>query len=183
MNFLKNIIDKIFLIDLIQLKKYIVIFFGIILLLIFGIEILFFFQKKSIYVYQKKIIEQRIKINNLLSRKIIAEQNKQLIDKILNENPSFRIKEYLVNYLKKNNFMNNLSSDFDSIRESPSKPGYKEFSINLDLNNLTTKQLLSILTDIELDSKVLFREIVLKLEENEKKIFLSAILSTIKQTI
>lgn len=180
MNFLKDFVDKIFIIDSNQFKKYIIIFFITILSLIFLIQIFFYFQKKNIYLREKKVSDFRSKINKLIIKKELAEKNKQTIDKMLNENPSFRIKEYVLNIVKKNNLLNNSSSDFDNIRENPSKPGYKELLINIDLKNLTTKQLLTILTDMESDPKVLFKEISVNSDENEKKLNLVAVLSTIK---
>lgn len=180
MNFLKDFVDKIFIIDSNQFKKYIIIFFITILSLIFLIQIFFYFQKKNIYLREKKVSDFRSKINKLIIKKELAEKNKQTIDKMLNENPSFRIKEYVLNIVKKNNLLNNSSGDFDNIRENPSKPGYKELLINIDLKNLTTKQLLTILTDMESDPKVLFKEISVNSDENEKKLNLVAVLSTIK---
>jgi hypothetical protein len=180
MSFISDFSEKIYTLHSWVLKRYIAVAVIAFISIIISIQAVFIFYQRSLRQVAVKLSENREKIKRLVKKKLSAEDSKVKVDEDLKKNLSFRIKEYVISVLDRNSLIDNLSGDYDSIRESSSKSGYKELSLSFELQDLTTEQLVTILSDMESDKKVLFREIVVKRGSLEDKVSLFATIATAK---
>jgi hypothetical protein len=183
MDFVKDIVEKIYSFDDKKLKSFVIVYVCCFFLLLCFLQIIFIFKKNSILDEIKKLDEARNSIKGLVEKKNWLESEKKTIDDLLKKDENFRIKEYVISILSKHNLINNLQGDYDTVRAQPEKPGYNELLMSFELRGLTMKQLVNVLIDMEHDKKILFKEIILRYDENDKKINLVAVVSTIKSTV
>jgi hypothetical protein len=183
MDFIKDIVEKIYSFDDKKLKSFVIIYICCFFVLLCLLQVFFIFQKNSILANIKKLDETRSSIIGLVDKKNRLEAEKQFVDDLLKKDENFRIKEYVISILTKHNLINNLQGDYDTVRAQPERPGYNELLMSFELHGLTLKQLVNVLIDMESDRKILFKEIILRYDEADKKINLVAVVSTIKSTV
>ena len=179
MNPIKIIINKIDQNDFDYLKKIILVYLGIIILTLIAIQGLFYFNKTNTQKNIKTLIEKKNNILKLIDKKNDTLQKKESIDELLQNKESFRLKDYLFSLLQKNNFTKYLVSQNESITEQKIKRDYIELTMNIDLTNISTSEVIEVLALIENDIRIYLKNIIIK-NLNNQKLYLVLSIATLQ---
>lgn len=179
MNPIKIIIAKIDQNNFSYLKKIIFTYVSIIIITLVAIQTFFYFNKKNTKKNISILTEKKNSIMQLIEKKNNVEQKKELIDELLQNKDSFRLKDYLFSLLQKNNFSRYVISQNESITEIKVKKDYIELTMNLELTNMSTSEIIDLLALIENDIRIYLKNIIIK-NLNNKKLYLILSIATLQ---
>lgn len=179
MNPIKIIINKIDQNDFDQFKKAVSIYIAIIIISLIIIQGLFFWHKSNTKENITILKEKKNNIVKLIDKKNAALEKKEAIDELLQNKEQFRLKDYLYSLLQKKNFTRYLVSNNESITEQKTKRDYIELTMNIELSNLSTSEVIEILALIENDIRIYLKNITIK-NLNNQKLYLIVSISTLK---
>jgi hypothetical protein len=168
MNPIKIIIDKIDQNDFHYFKKSVLIYIGIVITSLVIIQLLFFWNKSNMQDNINILKEKKNNILKLIDQKNYAQVRKESIDELLKNKDSFRLKDYLFSLLQKNNFTKYLISQNESITEQKVKRDYIELTMNIELTNMSTSEIIDLLALIENDIRIYIKNITIKNLNNHK---------------
>jgi hypothetical protein len=168
MNPIKIIIDKIDQNDFDYFKKSVLIYITVIIMSLIIIQGLFFWNKSNTENTIKILKEKKNNILQLIEKKNYAQEKKESIDELLKNKEPFRLKDYLFSLFQKNNFTKYVVSQNESITEQKVKRDYIELTMNVELTNLSTSEIIQILALIENDIRIYIKNIIIKNLNNHK---------------
>lgn len=181
MSKIKTIIDVIDRNDFIIVRKYVFVYLFIIVF--FGVAIQFFFiwKKNTIKENIVKILEKKKNITRIINKKIEIAGLKTAADEILGDKEKFRLKDYVYSILAKNNLAKYIVNPNEVITAQKLKKEYTEYSMSVELSNLSTQEVLDILAIIENDIRVYLKSLVIKNLHNQK-VSLQFLVATVRLT-
>jgi hypothetical protein len=179
MNPIKIIIDKIDHNDFDFFKKSVFIYVAVIIISLIIIQGLFFWNKSNTQDNIKILKEKKNNILKLIEKKNSAQAKKEAIDELLNNKESFRLKDYLFSLFQKNNFTKYVISQNESISEQKVKRDYIELTMNIELTNISTSEMIEILALIENDIRIYLKNIIIK-NLNNHKLYLILSIATLQ---
>ena len=161
MDLIAFIIENIYNIDSSTARKYMFGYIGIIIFLSILIQVMFILKSNKINKHGILILEKKNKIKQLIDEKNKIDELKDKIDNILKKEIEFKLKDYIMSFLQQKNFISNLLSSSDIPKEEIIKPGYREVSMDLELQNLSTMQIIEILSLLEENLRVYLKDVEL----------------------
>lgn len=179
MNPIKIIIDKIDQNDFNYFKKSVLIYIGVVITSLIIIQVLFFWNKSNTQDNINTLKEKKNNILKLIDQKNYAQARKESIDELLKNKESFRLKDYLFSLLQKNNFTKYLISQNESITEQKIKRDYIELTMNIELTNMSTSEIIELLALIENDIRIYIKNITIK-NLNNHKLYLIISIATLQ---
>lgn len=179
MNPIKIIINKIDQNDFDYLKKAVLIYVASIIISLVIIQVLFFWNKSNTENKIKILLEKKNNIIKLIDKKNTALQKKESINELLQNKEPFRLKDYLYSLLQKNNYNRYLVSQNETITEQKVKRDYIELTMNIELTNISTSEVIEILALIENDMRIYLKNIIIK-NLNNQKLYLVISIATLQ---
>lgn len=163
-----------------DIVRYAIIYFSI-----FGVIFILsiFWHNRSINkakLNYKNINKERKKTQNLLNERKILELQEQELNEILSQDKNFRIIEAY------NNIINNLDLE-KYVTEAPTpiedqSGKHIERKIPINLNNITTKQLVELLSEIQKDNRLFTKELTItKPAKSKNKIDIILVVATLEE--
>ena len=153
------------------LKQYFVVFLIVLLGSLFLCNFFFILKKQSLVKDYSIITKKKNEIELLITKKNEAIQKKNYIDTILQEKKSFRLKDYVYSLFAQHNFLSHLVSKNEAITEQKIKKNYLELQMTIEVADLSTAQMLEIISFLESDFRVYIKTITIK-NAVTKKLFL-----------
>jgi hypothetical protein len=144
------------------LTKYFIIFLVLLFSSLFLCNFLFLLKKKSLEKEYASIIKKKNETSLLIDNKHHTIQKKKYIDTLLEENRSFRLKDYVYSLFSQHNLISHLASKNESINEQKIKKNYLELQMTIEVVDLSTAQMLQILSFLESDFRVYIKTITVK---------------------
>jgi hypothetical protein len=159
MEFLNQLVEKIYNWDSRESKQYIAIILAFIIALIASIQILFMWRMATL---DKKILlinDKRNILIKLVDRKKMIDEEKKSLQELINDNPYFKLKEYTLQLLSKKEFSGATEKTIDNVSEQSLSNGYIEQSLNGSISGLSLDNLVNILKILENNERVYLKEI------------------------
>lgn len=178
MNPIQYLIEKIDQSDIPTFKKYIFGYGIIVCLLLIFIYSIFYFKKDNLLEKYNTLKIKKNIIDTIINQKNDILGKKKLFDELLSNKETFRLKDYVYSALQKSNFFQYLVSNNESISEQKLNQNYIEFSINLEFANISTEEMLYLLSVLENDERVYIKQINIK--NNNKKLMCTVSLATVQ---
>lgn len=179
MNPIKNIINIIDENDFHFVKKNALFYIIGIILTSLLIQLFFIWKKNTIKNEVKIILEKNKNIIKIINKKIEMVGLTESVKNILTNKEQFRLKDYVNSVLSKNNFSKYLINQNENVTEQKFKKDYLEYSMNIELINLSTQEVLEILAILENDIRIYLKNISIK-NMHTQKVSLSLSIATIK---
>ncbi len=141
---LKNIIQSY---ELQTIYRYIVFYTIAIIIALAGL--LFWHYRSITYNQQllKKLAKERLETQQILTNYNLLKQQEDEVETILNQNPDFRIIEAYNNIISTLNLQNYTTGNPEPIEDRIEN--YIERKLAINLNNISTQQLVQLLEEIE----------------------------------
>ncbi|KKP36013.1 MAG: hypothetical protein UR26_C0001G0057 [candidate division TM6 bacterium GW2011_GWF2_32_72] len=176
MKIFDELIDSIYDLDQEQTKKYIIITILINLILI---STIYYFNNNSaskLTKNLKKINEQRLDVQKVIEEYKLILTQKDQIEEMLRKNPDFVIKKKFNEIIK--------SLNLSEINTNPIvnelEDGFSEVILKASIENITTKQFVSILDAIKKSKLAYTKEFEINKKEGSSKITAEITIGTIK---
>jgi len=123
------------------------------IVLIFGL--IFFLQRRQVQGFERKlsaINKQRDAVKRILQDHALVEEQRQLVDTILERDRNFRINQFLEELARDLRLSQNMSKNIEM--ENNLGNGYTEIQVETTFKDLDTRQLTDLLYRIEQSSRV-----------------------------
>lgn len=130
--------------------------------LIVGIILFFYYSKTARWqTHIIEINEQRQEAKNLLNKAIQVQKDRAQVTALLEEEPNFKIKEYMQEVFERVgiSIIDNVSSDRITIASGNTVGNYREDTIKYQLTGITMRQLTHLLEEIEKNKRVFTKEL------------------------
>lgn len=167
MTLFNNIKTAIRNLDEREFYTYTGIAFGAIIMLL---ALLFYWQSSSIKNWNnkfKQLQKHRNETNQILSDKLIFEQERKALNDKLQAEPDFKIRGYYDELINTLNLRSYVARDPVEPTSESLEGGAKERTLTAQLVNITTKQLTEILSAIENNPRVFAKRLIIDKIANE----------------
>ena len=158
MNIIEKVINYINSLDQKNFYKYLAIFGGVLSVLI---SILLWYYYSSLTYWKRQVKntnEMRTQIKEIVDRDELVLKQRQEINKLLTENPDFKIRAYFDELESRLGLTRN-RQDIDTMYEDYGDPEYREVVLTAKFDTMNMKQLTELLNEIEHNNRVYIKSL------------------------
>jgi len=178
MEFIDSIKQYIEQLDRQEFKRYILILFGILILLVSGIVFLYYRNLRTIRNRIAYINKQRIETRQLIERYDRVKKQQAEVNSLLEKQKDFKISQYFEQLLSRLNIAQNKTQE-ETVPEDV-LDGYTEWTLYATLSNLNTKKLSELLYAIEQEERIYTKELEIERSSQGKAINIKLTIATLE---
>lgn len=176
MTFLKNIRERMVNFERKDLFRACLIYLGICVAIVVAIIVRHIYMQQSLMNQVKQLNKARANVQEILSKYQLVQQQKNKVSQALQQNKNFNIQQFSQNVVQKHGAIAGKSS----YKHQQLSNGYSQESLVIPLQNIDTKTLCEILSDIEQEGLVYTSSVDITKSGVLKKINASVAIATLK---
>lgn len=179
MKLLQNMYSYVQGLDRKQIRNYVTIFFGIVLLLCAVIVYQYFSSMSSLQQRLSAINRKRREIRELLERYERVKKQQAEVDSLLAKDPTFKIAGYFDSVIKNLDLEQHKTRNPETSSQELDN-GYTEITLFATFNNINTEKLTQLLDTLEQNERIYTKELEVYKGDNQQTINVNVLIATVE---